>query len=361
MFDSYTDEELTQLLVDADRRRNQAEYELTAVVREVERRGMPQGPASAASWVSWKTRQPRGRVKAMLANGRALESMPEVAAAFEAGDIGRDHVSVLAAAARTAPKEFAKGEEQLLAHARELRFDVFRRRVMYWRQEAEPDRVEDEAQERFERRRLHLSKTFEDTWQLDGLLDPVGGGIFANELRRLEQQLFEADWKEARARLGDAVRATDLRRTPAQRRADAGALMAVRSAMMPENAKQARVLLQVLVGYETFAGRICELADGTVLSPGEVVSLLDDADVQRVVFGSPSVVLDLGRRERLFKGGTRTAVQLADLECQAQPWCEVRFTDCQVDHLQPWEWGGETNRANGGLKCKWHHRHRPRP
>ena len=49
----------------------------------------------------------------------------------------------------------------------------------------------------------------------------------------------------------------DLRRTPAQRRADALVEMARRSAALREQARPAEPLFTVLVGYETFAGRIC--------------------------------------------------------------------------------------------------------
>jgi hypothetical protein len=116
----------------------------------------------------------------------------------------------------------------------------------------------------------------------------------------------------------------------------------------------------VLVGYETFHGRICELADGTVLSPGQVVSLLDDADIQRVVFESPSQVLDVGIRQRLFTGATRTAVQLTHLECQGDPSCDERFTRCEIDHIQPYEHHGQTTQRNGRPLCPWHHRKRQR-
>lgn len=191
--------------------------------------------------------------------------------------------------------------------------------------------------------------------QADALLDPVGGSIFKNELDRLEQQLFEADWAEARSRLGEAATADDLCRTPEQRRADAFVEMARRSAAMPANARQARVLLTVLIGYETFAGRICQLADGTVVTPGQVVTLLTEADVERVVFGAPSRVVDVGVKQRLFTGASRRAVEVRDLECTDDS-CDVPYGRCEVDHIQRFEDDGPTIQANGRLKCPRHHR-----
>ncbi len=64
-----------------------------------------------------------------------------------------------------------------------------------------------------------------------------------------------------------------------------------------------RPLITVLVGYETFAGSICELADGTVIPPSSVLTLLDEADIERIVFDGPSRVIDLGQRTRFFSCG----------------------------------------------------------
>jgi hypothetical protein len=133
---------------------------------------------------------------------------------------------------------------------------------------------------------------------------------------------------------------------------------------MPADAKQARVLLTILVGYETFAGRICQLADGTVVTPGQVVSLFPDLpvdiDVERAVFSAPSRVIDLGRRARLFVGGARRAVQLQDLECTEET-CDEPYERCEVDHVDPWARGGPTDRSNGRLRCPRHHDGRRRP
>ena len=46
---------------------------------------------------------------------------------------------------------------------------------------------------------MHLSQGFGAMWFLDGLLDPVGGAAVADALRRIEDELFEADWADARA------------------------------------------------------------------------------------------------------------------------------------------------------------------
>ena len=118
----------------------------------------------------------------------------------------------------------------------------------------------------------------------------------------------------------------------------------------------ARPLFTVLVGCQAFA-QLCELADGTVVTPGQLVAHLGEADIERVVFDGPSRVLDVGVRQRLFTGATRRAVEVRDRACW-HPSCDVPAPRCDIDHIQPYETGGPTVQANGRCSCRFHHRQR---
>ena len=63
-------------------------------------------------------------------------------------------------------------------------------------------------------------------------LDPISGSIVANELGRIEEEFFKADWARAREEHGGNPSVEDLWRTPAQRRADALVEMAARSSVV---------------------------------------------------------------------------------------------------------------------------------
>ena len=115
----------------------------------------------------------------------------------------------------------------------------------------------------------------------------------------------------------------------------------------------------MLVGYETLAGRICQLANGTVVSPGSLVAWLNEAYIERVVFGQKSRIIDVGVSRRLFEGATRRAIELRDRECFHE-FCEERAEDCQVDHVIPWSVGGPTTVDNGRVACGFHNRGRHR-
>ncbi len=65
----------------------------------------------------------------------------------------------------------------------------------------------DDAEAKVDARRFHLSQGFGGMWFADGVLDPIAGAVVSNQLRRIADELFEADWVEARARRGDVRRA----------------------------------------------------------------------------------------------------------------------------------------------------------
>jgi hypothetical protein len=310
--------------------------------------------------VAARCQLPSSSARRRVRLGRALRHLPATEAAWLAGAVGEAQVSALARARTPATEEaMARDEEMLVGEAERLRFESFARVLAYWSQVADPDGVEADAERERDSRRVHHSQSFEDMWFADGVLDPISGAVVDNALRRIEQELFEADWAEARGRLGEVATVADLGRTAAQRRADALVEMARRAGAVPEGARRPEPLFTVLVGYETFAGRMCQLANGTVVSPGSLVPWLDEAWVERVVFDGPSRVVDVGQARRAFTGATRRAVQLRDQQC-FHPLCDEPAERCQVDHVEPWAAGGATVMANGRPTCAHHNRARHR-
>jgi hypothetical protein len=318
-----------------------------------------EGCRNCTTWLAHRCHVPPKQAQATLRLGRRLNAMPSTEAALAAGEIGVAQAHRLADlnGPRTA-EAFADSESQLVEPARTLDRVDFSRACAYWRQLADPDGVDADAGRDETLRRLHLSPGMNGTGLLDGVLTPLGHATVAEALGRIERELFEADWAEARARLGEAATAADLRRTPAQRRADALVEMAKRAMTAPRDGKRPRPLVSIYCGYETFAGRICELSDGTVLAPSTVAGLLDEALIERIVFDGPSRVIDIGEA-RLFTGALRRAIEVRDRHCTA-PGCHVPAARCDVDHTVPFAGGGRTDQGNGRLACKADHRLRHR-
>lgn len=357
---SLDQESLARWTIAMHRLQQRMDAAVTSATGAFDRHGDPQGAIGSAPWLAWRCRIPKAQAKAELARSRALRSMPATASAYESGAVSSQHVRVLAAAQRAAPEAFEAKEHELVADAMDLRFDAFQRRMAYFRLEHDQSGEDRRAADAFDRRALFGARTFEDTVDVRATLDPVGGTIWLEELQRIERMLFEDDWRDARQRLGDAATARDLRRSTGQRFADAQVEMARRSAAMAPGAKQARPLFTVHVGFETFHGMLSQLADGTVVTGTQLLPHLTDADVERIVFDGPSRVLDVGVRQRCFTGATRRAVEARDLCCTHES-CDVPYTQCDIDHSQPYATGGETVQGNGRVRCPHHNPGRRRP
>ena len=318
------------------------------------------GARSAPAWISVRCGVPRAVAARRVNLGRRLRHLPAAEASWLAGDIGVAQVAALAAARTPATAEAMDRDESVLVDkAQSLRYDHFARVVAYWAQLADPDGTEDSAAGQEDQRGLDLSRSFGGCWVGDFVLDPIGGSVVDTMVRRIQAELFAADWAEAKARVGEGVGVSDLRRSHRQRRADALVEMAVRAGTAPADGRRPDPLISVLVGYETFAGRICELADATVVSPGSLLGWLDQAWIERIVFDGPSRVIDVGVTRRLFDGATRRAVQAMHPECFNE-FCTVRADRCEIDHIEPYAAGGLTMTGNGRPACGFHNRWRNR-
>jgi hypothetical protein len=308
------------------------------------------GATSAAAWIAARCRLPRSVAARRVRLGRAVRTMARTEQAWLAGDVSAAHVRVLADA--------GADDAALLDAARTKRWPGFCREVAYWRQLHDEDRADDEAQRQVDDRRVHLSQSFQGTWFLDGVLDPIDGAIVAETLRRIEHELFEDEWSETRRALGRDPALAELPRLAARRRADALVEMATRARTAAADGRRPEPLFTVFVDYETFAGRLCQLADGTVVTPGSLVRWLDRAWAERVVFGPRSRVLDVGARQRLFTGADRRAVLARDLAGCLHDTCDETGEHLQIDHVVPWSAGGPTVQDNGRVACATHNRRR---
>ena len=251
-----------------------------------------------------------------------------------------------------------RDEEMLVSQAKELGFEDFSRVLAYWKQLADPDGAEASQEEKKASRDVFLTSSISDMWLGQITLDPINGAIVANELNRLEHDLFEADCAQAKERLGRTARIDELARTSGQRRADALVEMATRSRTAPAEGIRPAPLFSVFVSYEALHGRICELENGTVLPPSALAPWMDSAYFERALFTLGNRV-DVSVRARLFTGGTRRAIELRDRMC-TPPHCYEPAESCQVDHIQTYAAGGETTQENGRLLCGFHNRLRNR-
>jgi hypothetical protein len=313
------------------------------------------GAKTASAWIATRCRLPRSAARRRVRLGRALRHLPECAEAWREGAIGVDQARAIASARRHRTEaSMERDEGMLVSQAAQMGFEDFYRALSYWKQLADPDGAEAADEDRKAARNVFLEASFTGMWLGQMTLDPVSGTIVAGELNRLEHDMFEADCAEAKERLGRTARLDELARTSAQRRADALVEMATRSRSAPSDGIRPAPLFSVFVGYETLHGRICELENGTVLTPAALTPWLDAAYFERAIFSLGSRV-DVSVRARLFTGGTRRALELRDRMC-THPYCYEPAENCQGDHIEPWAEGGPTTQENGRLLCGFHNR-----
>ena len=313
------------------------------------------GAKSAAAWLATRCRLPRRAAKNRVRLGRSLQHLPECARAWRDGVIGTDQVHAISRARRHRTEgAMARDEAMLVEQAAQMGFEDFYRALSYWKQLADPVGADDTEVARREARNVFLEPGIDGMWLGQMMLDPISGSIVANELNRLEHELFEADCADARERLGRTPHLDELARTSGQRRADALVEMATRSRTAPADGIRPAPLFSILVGYETVHGRICELENGTVVAPSAVDPWMDSAYFERAIFGLGARV-DVSVRARLFTGGTRRALELRDRIC-THPFCYEPAENCQGDHIDPYSDGGETTQENGRLLCGFHNR-----
>ena len=360
--DGLSDGELSAAVLWFQRMRGALEGAEARVLQrwDAQRCWQAEGAKTGRAWLTARCRIPGGVAGQRLHHARQLRALPAVLEAWTAGEIDRCHVTTLVRARTPRTVEvFDRDHKELLDAARTRSFKDFKRDCDWWSYTADPDGAEDRAAKQRDGREFHHSQSFQGVFFTRGTFDPIGGTIVEETLKLFSQELFEQDWAEAKERLGREPLTQELRRTPAQRRADAVVLMAQRARTAPADGRTPAPLFTIVAGYETFAGPVCELWNRTTVTPGSLVPWLDTAQIERIVFDGPSRVIDVGARRRLFRGALRRAIEIRDRGC-FHPMCDdvPDPAQAQIDHIIEASKGGETTQANGRLGCAFHNRRR---
>ncbi len=357
--DGLADDTLSEAVLALQRQRGRFEAAEARVLDrwDGQRCWQPSGAKTGAAWLAWKTHVPMQVARQRLRHARKVRDLPAVAEAWAAGEIDRAHVTTLlgARSPRTAASFDEHGHKLLLDWARTVGFVSFKSACDRWALIVDPDGAEQGAEEDRSAREVQLAQTFGGMWFGKMTLDPVSGEIVHTTLQAIEREMFEADWAEAKDRLGRRPTVLDLCRTPGQRRADALVEMATRARTAPADGRRPAPLFTVVVGYDTLQGSVLELFNRTVITPGTAARHLTDADVERIVFGDKGRVLDVGRRRRFFRGALRRAIEVRDRTC-FHPSCDEVPQRFEVDHIHDVSKGGETTQENGAGGCGFHNR-----
>jgi hypothetical protein len=364
-------------LLELERRRIEAET--CALISLAQARRVPRddGHLSVAGWLRANLNWSGAQVTQAKKAARLLDDHEVVGDALLNGHIGVAQVAELARAARN-PRcgdEIGEVLDVLLEHGEQLPYDDFRRVVRRWEQLADEDGAALDAEANHENRRASVH-------EVGGAVDVRANGgsaLAAAEMLGIFERFVEAEFRKdvaARTELhGPDAPTSLLPRTDAQRRFDALAEIFRRAASAPPGSRAPEPVVNLLVDQLTaevllarhrlipFPDDIadadldrlrCETDSGIPVTPDDAFLSMMQGYVRRIVVDRDGVVLNMGRKRRLFTGAARTAVKLMECHC-GHLGCTVSSHHADVDHVEEWDRDhGRTDVDNGRPRCHGH-------
>jgi len=291
-----------------------------------------QGFVSPFACIKARCHMSGGAVSARLCAGEQLERLDKSVAGVTSGEIGFAHFAYIANASAKVGERL--DETTLLRHARKESVAKFRETCIHARHAADPEGVVEEEVEGVEMRELTLTDTDDGMVSLSGVLDKVGGAALRTALEPLAKRMGKDDRRRYPRRLADAL---------------------VEFSMNALDRSQ----LQVTTSLETLLGLTgapaAEMEFSLPISAKAVERLACDCSVTRILLGSDSTVIDVGRSKRTVSGPARRALAARDGHCRWPGGCDRPAKSSAAHHVVHWIHGGTTDLSNLILLCHRHH------
>ena len=345
--ESFTDTALGDDLTELRRTMDRIEFQFSRRLDLFARRQgyVAFGFVTLTAWLRRACRLSPGAAAQHAEVARNLSSLPDTSGALAAGDIGFHHAAVIAHSVTEVGTEAVVRQEPILLDAASKLDPKFLSYVTRQIRHCEdPDGALADANDNYERRYFHLSQTFGGLFMIDGRLDADGGATLRAALNALDEP-----WKGDDTRSGSQRRADALVEL-ARQRLDAGTLSEVggQKPHLSVTASMSTLMKEPGCG----AG---ELEWSQPITADTVRRIACDCAMTRVLLGSNSEPIDVGRCTRTVPPALRRALVFRDRHCRF-PGCDRPADWCDGHHLIHWVDGGETNLANTCLLCRRHHR-----
>ncbi|ORL13869.1 HNH endonuclease signature motif containing protein [Prescottella equi] len=341
-----------------------------ATVAEIDERAVSfdtLGFRSVKQWLAANTLLEVPAAARILALGRMLARQPEIADAFNSGDISAEHAALIGKFCETPPRGMPN---EALGSCRKVLLDAASGptattttvRTCISRLERIFESDELPPSEDTERNEFHVSKTLNGRVAVKGDLDAVTGEMLLTALSALTKPRNPMD---------DPAGA----RTPARQRADAFAEILRRyldSGDAPtEGGERPHLSLHVNAadlarsesahewthtgeGSDLFGDKdIARLPHTGPLSIATARRIACDCHLTPIVMDD-GVPLNLGRSSRTVSKKQRRALIARDHGC-AFPGCGTAPAHCEGHHVKHWADGGPTDLDNLVLLCRYHH------
>jgi hypothetical protein len=287
------------------------------------------GFLSPIDWIRINCHMTSNSAADRVAVGQHSE-LEQTVEAMADGQVGFAHLTVMA---RTANAVRTFDETALLEKARENSPGKFHHICRHYRHAADPTGYAAEQAEQVENRRLSLSTWEDGSLLISGVLDPIGGAAVRTALEPLARKSGAHDDRNRERRLADAF---------------------VELALGGEQ----RAHIQVTSSVETLLGLVgapaAEMEFSLPISSKTIERLACDSSIARVLLGSESTVIDVGRSKRVVSGPAVRALRARDGSCR-WPGCDRPASWSAAHHVVHWIHGGTTDLDNLILLCHRHH------
>jgi hypothetical protein len=332
---------------------NAANYRFLSLIAEFDlRSGWNDGATqSGAHWLNWKCGIDFCAAREKVRTARALENLPQIAAAMKRGEISYSKVREITRVACPATEGY------FLTIATHGTAQHVERLVRYYRNAKESEELSREKRQQ-QGRELRCWFDHDGSLVIKGRLPAQVGALLikalemaAEDLKQTEPETVESD---------PPAGLPNVKFPPAPtRRADALELLAESflangAATMSSGDKYQIV---VHVDAETLqtgcAGR-CEIEHGTHIATGTARRLACDASVIGIVEDENGDPLNVGRKTRSIPPALQRALRSRDKGCRFPGCCNTRYTGAH--HIHHWAHGGETRLSNLVTLCRFHHR-----
>ncbi len=299
------------------------------------------GALSLTAWLRWKCKLSGGAAMERVEIARQLEKLPGTQAAFANGEVGFQHVAVLAhTAEHVGAAAVRKGETSLLQSARTMDPGQFTTVAKNFEHRIDAAGALAEANRAFERRYLHVGEPQDGLVRLDGLLDAEGCATLRTALQPFMRPTKDDD------------------RSYGQRQHDALIELCRRGSGSKRDGSGPRAQLIIRASVDTLAGvpgaPAGELEGGGTVPAETVQRYACDSAIVRIT-GRGELDHELNHASRTIPASTRRALEARDGHC-VFPGCMRPPIWCDGHHLLWWTRGGPTTLPNLGLLCRPHHR-----
>jgi hypothetical protein len=365
--------ELAELFQRLEQTRRRVEGALAAIIGAVNERGVHgrDGHNNVNGWCRalgrWSDTECRDRIR----TANLIASSERFRDAVMSGEIGvaQSHELGRAFANPRCGTQLVDVAGVMVDNATKLSHHEFRITVRRWEMLSDLDGGHRSAEQAHEGRRAGIAEVGEEI-QLHARGGLAQGAAMTEIFERFCDAEFTADWDDTLARFGEAACYSLMPRSDAQRRFDAMYAIFERAATTAPDAKGAVPLVNFVIDVPTIerylAGtgasapadprqRRSETVSGIPVPHADVMAAMIWGQVRRVVVDSAGVVINMGRRQRLFRGNAREAVLLQSSRCVVAG-CAAPIRRCQADHLTEWGRLGPTDGHNGAPVCGRHNR-----